>query len=263
MTIGIYKIENADSGTMYIGQSVNIEARIKKHIRNLSNGCHENDYLQRSYDKYGKDKFIFEIVKECSREELNSQEIYFINSCNTLFPNGYNLKTGGNVRIEYPEIVRQKIGDGNRGKIVSEETKQKIKENSSRWNLGRAMPEETKAKIRATKAANPKVPWNKGLSTDESTKQKLREAGKRRAPASEETRALLSKSLQGSKKGRSGYYGVSIDKRSLRKKYVASIKCNNARYRLGYFETAEEAALAYDKKALELFGDSARTNFLS
>ncbi|OPZ95050.1 MAG: hypothetical protein BWY74_00016 [Firmicutes bacterium ADurb.Bin419] len=39
------------------------------------------------------------------------------------------------------------------------------------------------------------------------------------------------------------------------------MKLNIKRYCIGYFDTEEEAAMAYDKKAIELYGSKARTNF--
>lgn len=57
----------------------------------------------------------------------------------------------------------------------------------------------------------------------------------------------------------SGYKGVYLNKAS--RKWQAYIRKNGVFYHLGLFSTAEEAAHTYDKKARELFGEFANTNF--
>ena len=56
----------------------------------------------------------------------------------------------------------------------------------------------------------------------------------------------------------SGYKGVWIHKGT--GKAVAEIHKENKKYHLGYFETPKLAAIAYNKKALELFGKYAYQN---
>ena len=56
----------------------------------------------------------------------------------------------------------------------------------------------------------------------------------------------------------SKYKGVNIVRSG---KWIARVTCNYKGYNLGTFETEEEAAKAYDKKAKELFGDYASLNF--
>jgi len=57
----------------------------------------------------------------------------------------------------------------------------------------------------------------------------------------------------------SPYKGVCWDKSKQR--YMAQIAINNSNKYIGRFTTAIEAALAYDKKAIELHGEFAKLNF--
>lgn len=58
----------------------------------------------------------------------------------------------------------------------------------------------------------------------------------------------------------STYKGVCWYYRS--NKWMARIKHNDTRYHLGYFEDEIDAARAYNKKAVELFGPFAKLNLL-
>lgn len=57
----------------------------------------------------------------------------------------------------------------------------------------------------------------------------------------------------------SGFKGVSWHRNH--KKWRTTITCNGKNHYLGYFFCVIKAAKAYDTKAIELFGEFARTNF--
>lgn len=57
----------------------------------------------------------------------------------------------------------------------------------------------------------------------------------------------------------SGYKGVSWNSRS--RKWVAQIQVSHQKKHIGFFDSPVDAAIAYDNKAKELFGQYARLNF--
>lgn len=92
--IGIYSIKNKITGQYYIGQSIDIERRRRSHFNNLKNGSHINNYLQNSFNYYGEDAFEFKIICECSKEELDDEEIKYMKLYDAQ-TSGFNIVDGG------------------------------------------------------------------------------------------------------------------------------------------------------------------------
>jgi len=68
--IGIYRIRNLVNDKCYYGSSKEIEKRWRRHKNELQNDKHNNALLQRAWNKYGSDNFVFEIIEECEEEDL-------------------------------------------------------------------------------------------------------------------------------------------------------------------------------------------------
>lgn len=108
MKSGIYIIKNKINNKVYIGQSKNINKRIKEHINALKNGVHQNKHLQFAFDKYGINNFDIDILESCSEDNLNEREIYYINFYNSTSRNcGYNIESGGNASPVSEETKRK------------------------------------------------------------------------------------------------------------------------------------------------------------
>ena len=92
MTIGIYKITNLINNKVYIGQSVDIKRRWHAH----RNPRFDNkNPLYSDIRSFNIVNFSFEIIEECDFSLLDEKEIYWIKYYNSIFPNGYNLTSGG------------------------------------------------------------------------------------------------------------------------------------------------------------------------
>jgi len=89
---GIYCIEHADSGRVYVGSALNMRGRVELHIRLLSAGNHHSPILQRSWVKYGSDAFdiyVLEIVPDHNR--LSTAEQMWIDRLQAVGKNGFNI----------------------------------------------------------------------------------------------------------------------------------------------------------------------------
>jgi hypothetical protein len=60
----IYEIKNKINNRSYIGCTTQLERRWKEHKGSLERGKHENGFLQKDYNKFGKDVFVYSILKE-------------------------------------------------------------------------------------------------------------------------------------------------------------------------------------------------------
>ena len=144
MNIGIYKIISP-SGKIYIGQSVNIRSR--KYNHKYKSNKQKGPKLHNSFMKYGFENHIFEVIEECSIELLNERETYwkqyYLDQVNgdwnkVLFCELYDR--GGGPRSEE---TKKKISESNKGKIVSEYTREKKRISM----LGKKVSLDTKVKM--------------------------------------------------------------------------------------------------------------------
>jgi group I intron endonuclease len=108
----IYLIINKINGKKYVGQSIqyDINRRWNQHMNNISG----KTYLSNAFIKYGRDNFKFKIICICFDEDCNRYEEEYIKSFNTISPNGYNLRYGGNNSHLHPDtikLIKSKITD--------------------------------------------------------------------------------------------------------------------------------------------------------
>ena len=138
--------------------------------------------------KYGVENFYIEVLHEQQENEsLDELEIRFIQQWNCVSPHGYNMTNGGSKFKDdnpmYHDDVRQKvstyfIGDKNPakrpevkekirqkalGRKMSDEAREKMRQNNGRYWLGKRLSDETRAKISQNHARmyGGDNPWSK------------------------------------------------------------------------------------------------------
>lgn len=133
--MGVIYCLTSPSGKSYIGQTKRpIEKRLREHSK-MSTGC---VVLNNAIMKYGFDTFKVDILLVANNEHLDTYEQNMINLYDSVYPNGYNIRTGGakNSRhcAESCEKMRQsKLGtkNPNFGKPRSDEAKLAISKSKS------------------------------------------------------------------------------------------------------------------------------------
>ena len=107
--IGIYKITNPN-GKIYIGQSIDINRRFNEY-KKLQ--CSQSKKLYYSLQKYGIENHKFEIIEECTTDQLNGKEEHYILLHNS-HVKGLNIKLAskpswtGKKRPEHSKMLKEK-----------------------------------------------------------------------------------------------------------------------------------------------------------
>lgn len=151
--IGIYKITNPE-GKIYIGQSIDIDRRFREYKRIQKRSAGRK--IINSLKKYGVNKHIFEVVEECSIDQLHKREYYWKQYYSSV-ENGLNCDYFDNSGGPRSEETKRRISEGVKGKKRSEITKQKLrkpKTEQHKQNISKSkqnISEETKRKISESK----------------------------------------------------------------------------------------------------------------
>lgn len=99
---GIFQVKNLANGKVLLGSSLNLEGPLNSHKFMLTIGRHRNDELQRDWNKFGPENFVFEIlevVKPSSapdfdlNDELTLLEKIWIEKLQPFGERGYNEDT--------------------------------------------------------------------------------------------------------------------------------------------------------------------------
>lgn len=165
-TYSIYRITNLCNNKVYIGwTSRDPEYRYKEHTSGWKNNKQEPSLISLAVEKYGKDKFQFEVLYQ-SADYDHSREIetHFITENNSLTYGlggwGYNIDLGGRGHKRSQETI-EKWKKKMSGRPKSEEHKKNISSGLRREtnymkgkfgedhpNYGKKLTEEQKKNIR-------------------------------------------------------------------------------------------------------------------
>lgn len=81
---GIYKITNLKTEECYIGQAKDVRLRWNDHVKaGIGIDTPAGNKLYASMQEYGIENFAFELLEECSADDLNKKEKYFISLYNS------------------------------------------------------------------------------------------------------------------------------------------------------------------------------------
>jgi len=183
--IGVYRILNKINNKCYIGSSVDLQQRLSHHKADLRKGRHENNHLQAAWNKYREMNFKFIILLFCEQDILIKKEQEKIEFYQA-YSRGYNLcpLAGNCLGFKHTEESKNKMkgnvnGRGGKGKIVSEETRQKqrqVKLGKPGGMKNKTHSSVTKEKMRKAKIGKPSP--NKGKVCSNETRRKISVANK-------------------------------------------------------------------------------------
>lgn len=103
---GIYKILNSVNKKIYIGHSMDVKERLKKHLLQLKRNTHINPRLQNDFIALGEGVFELEVLEYCEPTILKRRESNYIYELGAL-----NEKIGYNITppVKYHLLSLEKV----------------------------------------------------------------------------------------------------------------------------------------------------------
>ena len=136
---GIYMITCLANHRIYIGSTVNIANRWQQHCGSFKRGDHQNQHLQRAWQKYGAENFHIEVIELVDRTMLIEREQYYLDLLKPFYPKGFNIAMSARMpglgRVPSDE-TRAKIGAAHKGRKHTPEARAKL----SAAHMGRKLP---------------------------------------------------------------------------------------------------------------------------
>jgi group I intron endonuclease len=210
----IYLITNKINGKQYVGQTTRtLSERMGRH-KASAYGVPKHA-VGRAIAKHGFENFGVEILAEANtREELDLLEIKFIEECNTLVPNGYNLAGGGHMakRKTHDETKKKLSEVSNKYWSDSENRKSQSEISKARWQT-----EDYRQKILATLtsvASDRSIQNQKSISmkvtcAKEEVRKKKSETMRKRLLCPEQRAIIVSKLLESNTKRQKPVRGIN------------------------------------------------------
>jgi len=142
------------NGKKYIGSTVNGYTRFCDHQANLRRGKHHSIILQRAWNKYGEDAFVFEIVEHTTLETLLQREQHYLDQqpeYNASLIAGpktrLGMKSSPEHRANQSKALKGRISP-NKGKHFTEEHKKNLSRAVSLGKKGIKLPAKHREHIR-------------------------------------------------------------------------------------------------------------------
>jgi group I intron endonuclease len=179
----IYLITNKITKKQYVGQTIrpDINERWKRH--RYCDKRYVGQILYNAYKKYGIENFDYKIICICFDEDTNKYEEEYIKKYNTIYPNGYNLLSGGNNRThnEYTlKRIREKLSGINHPNYGVKYSKERCDAMSKRMigdknpNYGKKYTkEEIERRLETRKLKNLENYNISGMITNQETRDKI------------------------------------------------------------------------------------------
>ena len=152
---GVYRIICVPTGKVYVGSANYLAQRKSDHRRTLIKGTHHNNHLQRAWDKYGKECFVYSILELCSPDVLAEREQYYIDKFNATSRDcGFNIFPMARSALGYrhSDETKRQMSISRTGRKMNLSPEQLLtrgkKHIGHKFNLGRVFTEEHKAKLR-------------------------------------------------------------------------------------------------------------------